>query len=102
ATAVAVLCATGFLFHAYADVLTPPASGEFIVPPPYLPAVPSGSDWGTLPLAAVPYDPDSLYQSARFNLIYVPAIEIGSMGTGRAVVLAIFDVVATNRRRRAG
>jgi len=99
AGAVGVLCATGVLFHAYADLLTPPASGEFVVPPPYLPSVPSGSDWGTLPLALVPYDPESLYQSASFNMIYVQAIEIGSMVTGAGIVLAVFATVSTKLRQ---
>jgi hypothetical protein len=96
ASALGVLCATGLLFHAYAHLLTPRTAGELIVPPPYLPSVPSGSGWGIMPLAAVPYDPGEPKRSLSFNMIYVQAIKIGSLVTGAGIVLA----VASRRRAR--
>jgi hypothetical protein len=87
--AIGLLGATGYLFHAYADLLTPRSTGEFVVPTPHLPAVPSGTDWGVLPLAGVPYDPDSNYQSVSFTMVYVHAIQMGTLVTAAGIVLAL-------------
>ncbi len=89
ATAVVLLCVTAWQLHAYAVLCRPYSTLPQTVPLPHLPALPSGTGWGPMPIALVTADPADPKRAVTFETIYVQAITIGTVITAAGLFLAL-------------
>jgi hypothetical protein len=91
-SAAALLLVAAAQLHAYAVLCRPYSSLPQTVPQPHLPAVPSGTGWGTMPIALVTSDPLEQKRGVTFEAIYVQAIKMGSLFTAVGMILAVMSL----------
>jgi hypothetical protein len=96
AAAVLLLCVGAFQLHAYAVLCRPYSSLPQTVPQPHLPAVPSGTGWGPLPIALVASDPTGQFHGLTFDQIYVQAIQMGALVTAVGLLLAAMTIARSD------